>query len=70
MTAGQLQKMLDLCNLSQRKAAKILELNERSMRRYCSGEQPVPKTVEYAILWVCSQFRVGSAASDGVKSDG
>jgi plasmid maintenance system antidote protein VapI len=54
MTALQLQRLLDRCGLSQRAAAKALEINERSMRRYCSGEQPVPKTVELALLYLCS----------------
>jgi plasmid maintenance system antidote protein VapI len=52
VTAAQLQKALDRVGLSQRGAAKALEINERSMRRYCSGEQPVPKTVELAVLYL------------------
>jgi plasmid maintenance system antidote protein VapI len=55
VTAGQLQRLLDRAGLSQRGAAKALEINERSMRRYCSGEQPVPKTVELALLYLASQ---------------
>jgi plasmid maintenance system antidote protein VapI len=60
MTALQLQRLLDRCGLSQRAAAKALEINERSMRRYCSGEQPVPKTVELALLYLCSQSSGGT----------
>lgn len=55
MTALQLQRLLDRSGLSQRSAAKALEINERSMRRYCSGEQPVPKTIELALLYLASQ---------------
>lgn len=55
MTALQLQRLLDRPGLSQRAAAKALEINERSMRRYCSGDQPVPKTVELALLYLASQ---------------
>jgi DNA-binding transcriptional regulator YiaG len=58
MTALQLQRLLDRAELSQRAAAKALEMNERSMRRYCSGEQPVPKTVELALLYLVSKHEV------------
>ena len=54
MTAGQLKKALAKANLSQRGAAKLLEINERTMRRYISGEQPVPRVVEYALYWIAS----------------
>lgn len=52
MTAAQLKRALQKAGLSQRGAAKQLEINERTMRRYISGEQPVPKVVEYAVLWL------------------
>jgi predicted transcriptional regulator len=35
--------------LSQRGAARELEISERMMRYYCSGEQPVPKVVILAL---------------------
>jgi plasmid maintenance system antidote protein VapI len=54
MTALQLQRLLDRAGLSQRGAAKALEINERTMRKYCAGDSKIPKTVEYAIQWVCS----------------
>lgn len=57
MTALQLQKLLDRSGMSQRGAAKALEINERSMRRYCSGEQPIPKTVELALLYLASRAK-------------
>jgi DNA-binding XRE family transcriptional regulator len=52
MTGGQLQKMLDSAGLSQRRAAKEIEINERTMRKYVSGESPIPKTVELALCWI------------------
>jgi plasmid maintenance system antidote protein VapI len=55
MTALQLQRLLDRAGLSQRGAAKALELNERTMRRYCAGDSAVPKTVELALLYLASQ---------------
>lgn len=55
MTAAQLQKLLDRAGLSQRGAAKAIDINERTMRRYVTGESEVPLTVEYALRWVVSQ---------------
>jgi plasmid maintenance system antidote protein VapI len=55
MTAMQLQRLLDRAGLSQRGAAKALEINERTMRKYVSGDSVVPKTVELALRWLESQ---------------
>lgn len=55
MTALQLQRLLDRAGLSQRGAAKALEINERTMRKYIAGESKVPKTVELALRWLESQ---------------
>lgn len=55
MTALQLKRVLAKAALSQRGAAKLLEINERTMRRYVSGEQPIPRVVEYALLWISHQ---------------
>lgn len=52
MTGKQLWRALQQAGLSQRGAAKALEINERTMRRYIAGEQPVPRVVEYAVLWL------------------
>lgn len=35
--------------LSQRGAARVLEIDERTMRRYCAGESPVPTSVTIAL---------------------
>jgi plasmid maintenance system antidote protein VapI len=56
MTAVQLQRLLDRAKLSQRGAAKALEINERTMRKYCAGDSPIPRTVELALLYLDSQF--------------
>lgn len=55
MTAAQLKKALAKAALSQRGAAKLLEINERTMRRYIAGELPVPRVVEYAVYWIAHQ---------------
>lgn len=52
MTAAQLQKLLDRAELSQRGAAKAIEIDERTMRKYISGELPIPKKIEYAVQWL------------------
>ncbi len=57
MTGAQLQKLLDSAGLSQRGAAKEIEINERTMRKYVSGESSIPKTVEYAVLWITKHLR-------------
>lgn len=57
MTGAQLQKLLDGAGLSQREAAKEIEINERTMRRYIAGASEIPKTVQYAILWTTKHLR-------------
>lgn len=52
MTGNQLKRALQKAGLSQRGAAKALDINERTMRRYISGEQPIPRVAEYAISWL------------------
>ncbi len=52
MTPLQLQKLLDRAGLSQRGAARELGINERTMRKYISGDSSVPRTVEFALQWV------------------
>jgi hypothetical protein len=55
LTAIQLKRVLAKAALSQRGAAKLLEINERTMRRYIAGDMPIPRVVEYALLWISSQ---------------
>ena len=52
MTGIQLQKLLDRAGVSQRSAAKALDINERTMRRYVAGE-PIPRVVELAAKYLC-----------------
>lgn len=49
MNATDFRKLLEAAGLSQRGAARELEIDERTMRRYCSGELPVPKPVALAV---------------------
>jgi len=43
MTAARYKKVIKSLGLSQRKAAKFIGVNERTSRRYASGEWPVPR---------------------------
>ena len=52
MTPAQLQRLLDSAELSQRRAAKEIGINERTMRKYIAGESKIPKTVELALCWI------------------
>lgn len=49
MTAAQLQRLLDKMGETQVGMAKRLGISDRNMRRYVSGELPVPRVVELAI---------------------
>ena len=46
---NRMRRMLDAAGLSQRAAAAELEINERTMRRYCSTDAPVPRVVILAL---------------------
>jgi transcriptional regulator with XRE-family HTH domain len=52
MKAKDLKLELKSEEMSQRRMARFLGIDERTMRRYCSGELPIPKTIEYAVLYV------------------
>lgn len=52
MTGGQLQRLLDLAGLTQRGAAKELDINERTMRKYVAGDASIPRAIEYALRWI------------------
>jgi hypothetical protein len=47
--AVELRKLIAAGGYSQRGAARELQISERMMRYYCSGEQPVPRVVMLAM---------------------
>ena len=49
MTPKQLRTFLDAAQLTQSGAARALEIDPRTMRRYVSGESEIPKVVELAL---------------------
>ena len=55
MTCTELKGLLARCGLSQRGAARSLEIHERTMRKYISGEAAIPRTVELALRWLALQ---------------
>ena len=59
LTGLQLQRLLDRAGLSQRGAAKALDINERTMRKYIAGDSKIPKTVELALMYLCPAAPAG-----------
>jgi len=57
LTPRQLAQLLAAAGLSQRGAARELAINERTMRRYVSGEQPVPRVVALALAYLAKGAR-------------
>jgi hypothetical protein len=49
VTTTELRQRLTTAGLSQRAAARMLDINERTMRRYASGALLIPRTVELAL---------------------
>lgn len=52
MTAEELQRLIDRNGLTQVGVAEALGMSDRQLRRYCSGENPIPTVVEYAVRWM------------------
>lgn len=52
MKAKDLKLELKSEEMSQRQMARMLGIDERTMRKYCSGDLPIQKTIEYAVLYV------------------
>jgi plasmid maintenance system antidote protein VapI len=55
VTPNELRALLTRAGLSQRGAARELHINERTMRGYCAGQQPVPRTVELALKFLAAE---------------
>ena len=51
MRPPQLRKLLQDAGLTQTEAATLIDVTDRTMRRYVSGATPVPRVVEYALLY-------------------
>lgn len=66
--ADRLRKLLSDAGLSQRGAARQLDIDERTMRRYCSGELDVPRVVWLAIEALSKRRQVSNALYDKVAA--
>jgi hypothetical protein len=49
MNARQLQTLLAKSGYSQRRAAREIDINERTMRKYVAGDAPIPRTVALSL---------------------
>jgi hypothetical protein len=47
--ADWLRSTLEELGMSQREAARRLEVDDRTMRYWCSGQMPIPKVIKLAI---------------------
>jgi len=47
--ADKLRDRLASLDLTQRGAARALHIDERTMRRYCSGTHPIPQVIWLAL---------------------
>lgn len=54
------RQLIATLGLSQRAAARELDLNERTMRRYCAAGEPVPRVVMLALERLVDMKRRGS----------
>jgi hypothetical protein len=54
-TVEELRQLIAQSGLSQRKAAEALDLDERTMRYYASGQNPIPRAVLYALRYLVIQ---------------
>lgn len=52
MSPKQLREVLRVAGWTQLQLATALDLNERTVRRYVSGELPLPKVTVLAIRWL------------------
>lgn len=64
--AQRLRDLLARIGLSQRGAARELEVAERTMRYWCSGEQPVPRMAMLALEHLAS-MQLDSRAVEMMK---
>jgi hypothetical protein len=47
--SARVHELLKRAHMGQSEAARVLEISDRDMRRYASGEKPVPRVVILAL---------------------
>lgn len=65
----QYKKIIASVGLSQVGAARFLDVNERTSRRYASGEWPLPKA-ERMLMAVLARKRVSPAQAEALLKTG
>lgn len=55
MSPDELKATLKAIGMSQREAARILRINERTMRRYVAGDLVIPTAIKLALYWVINE---------------
>jgi transcriptional regulator with XRE-family HTH domain len=55
LSAKALRKYLEAQQLSQRELAELLDVAERTVRRWVSGSIPVPRAIDYALRYLALQ---------------
>lgn len=63
MDSTQLRENLAKLRLSQASAARDLDISERQLRRYISGEWPIPRVVDFAVMHLLSRLPAPPIAS-------
>lgn len=59
MTPDELRDALAALKLSQLGAAKLLDVDTRTMRRWATGDKPIPKAVEMVLRLLIEKQRRG-----------
>jgi transcriptional regulator with XRE-family HTH domain len=55
MSDRELLRILGRMEISQLELARRLDIDPRTVRRYVSGERPIPRPVEYAVRWLAQE---------------
>lgn len=55
MSDRELLRILARMDISQQELARRLDIDPRTVRRYVSGERPIPRPVEYAVRWLARE---------------
>lgn len=66
---ANIRELLERLGLSQRAAATELDIDERTMRRYCAGDTPVPRVVMFALRWLQSGVDATASGREAGQAD-
>ena len=66
--ADRIRYQLASCGLSQRAGARLLGIDDRTMRYYCSGTRTVPRFIDLAMQMLIVLEREGRNVSPSKRS--